>query len=212
MQITKLYKRARELGFPTAKPKNSDREVFTSFISFEEDRRKKIQKRSTARLMSHIQSEFNIPKERATKMQRNQIIGYINEKQKKAYEQQKRERVAKIRREKKQAQLAARPQIVKLTAEQKRIRRNERARERRAEVRYESKREIDFQKHLKDILLPVRALESNKNGYHRIFQVYKIPNDFPERTGVVGISVEHARLFNSVGGDLPHLLDASEVE
>ena len=212
MQITKLYKRARELGFPTAKPKNSDREVFTSFISFEEDRRKKIQKRSTARLMSHIQSEFNIPKERATKMQRNQIIGYINEKQKKAYEQKKRERLSTIRREKKQAQLAARPQIVKLTAEQKRLRRNERARERRAEVNNGKMRESSFQKHLKEILIPVRILDSTKNGYHRIFQVYEIPHEYPEKTGVVGIALEFARIISSVGGNLPHLIDVSAVQ
>ena len=110
--ISKLYKRARELGFPTAKPKNTDREFFTGFISFEEDRRKKLQKRSTARLMSHIQSEYNVPKTRAQGMGRNGILSYINEQKRIEYEDQKRERVAQIKAVKKRA-LAARPQIVK---------------------------------------------------------------------------------------------------
>ena len=222
-KITQLYKRARELGYPTVKPKNSDREIFTGFIAFEEDRRKKIQKRSTARLMSHIQSEYNVPKARAQGMQRNQIIGYINEQHKTAYAEKNLERLAAIKKEKKRARLAAHPtakqrylaahpEFVKLTVEDKRLIRNERARYRRAEVKYEKAREISFQKHLKDILLPVRTIDSNKNGYHRIFQVYEIPNEFPERTGVKGITLEHARIIASVGGDLPHLIDASAVE
>ena len=53
--------------------------------------------------------------------------------------------------------------------------------------------------------MPTGTLNSNKNGFHRIFQIYEIPNAFPERVGILGITMDHARLIASVGGDLPHL-------
>ena len=71
--------------------------------------------------------------------------------------------------------------------------------------------EAIFQTHLKDILTPNGILDSHKNGYHRIFQIYEIPNSFPERVGILNIPIEEARLAVSVGGDLPHI-DVADIK
>ena len=135
IKISQLYKKARELGFPTARVVNTQRENFTNFINFEEKRREGLRKRSTKRLAAHIQSEFNISKARAQGMGRNGIIDYINNQQKIAYEDNKRVRLAKARAEKRRAaaQRTNRPQVAKPTAEEKRLRRNALARQRRLE-------------------------------------------------------------------------------
>ena len=147
---SQLYAKARELGFPTAWVANSQRENFTNFINFEEKRREGLRKRSTNRLSAHIKSEFNIPKARAQSMGRNGIIAYINNQQKIAYADQKRERLAEIRAEKRRAaaQRTNRPQVAKPTAEEKRLRRNMLARQRRIEKKLATTKRILIQEFL----------------------------------------------------------------
>ena len=70
--------------------------------------------------------------------------------------------------------------------------------------------EAKFKKHLTDILAPTGTLDSRKNGQHRVFQIYEIPNSFPVRVGILHVPIKEAREIVSGGGEPPHL-DVSDI-